>query len=217
MNNSMFLILPTVFLLSFAIHYADCVRFTIVPSVDTPCPGEFTGESCITLQQYIVNPSSSDVTLELQPGNHRLDSQLTASSITSFTMIANTTATVTCNQPLQRYAEWLTLNLNNVQNVYIRGINFSSCRLELRRINNVLLVGNSFTDYNEIVYNAVVKISRSSARIDQCIFMNNTGSLYGHVHGSFSNIVISDSTFTDHYYTIHVVWMVAQWLRGIAN
>ena len=199
MNNSVFLLLSTVLLLSFAVHYADCVRFTIVPvpSLDMPCPGEFIGESCITLQQYIqfANPSSSDVTLELQPGNHQLDSQMTASSISSFTMIANTTATVTCNQQHQRWSyEWL--HLNNVQNVYIRGINFSSCRLVMRQINNVLLVGNSFTDYNH-QFHVVVRILTSSARIDQCISMNNTGSYYGHVYGSYSNIVISDSTFTD--------------------
>ena len=94
-------LLASIVLLFSTVHYGDCVRFIIVPSVDTPCPGEFTGESCITLQQYIANPSSSDVTLELQPGNHQLDSQLVASSIGSFTMTANTTATVTCNQQLQ--------------------------------------------------------------------------------------------------------------------
>ena len=93
-RHFMVLLASIVLLVSFTVHYGDCVRFIVVPSVDTPCPGEFTGESCITLQQYIANPSSSDVTLELQPGNHQLDSQLVASSIGSFIMTANTTASL---------------------------------------------------------------------------------------------------------------------------
>ena len=193
-------VLLTVFLLSFAIHYADCARFTIVPSVDTPCPGEFTGESCITLQQYIANPSSSDVTLELQPGNHQLDSQLTASSISSFTMIANTTATVTCNQQLFE-ASYLWLNLNQVETIHIGGITFSGCKLLVRQANNASLVKTSFIDKGGCCYPGVVELSQSSGRLDQCMFINNTGSFSAVVNGANSNLVITSSTFMDNYFS----------------
>ena len=90
---------PLLLLFSNAVQYSSCERFNIVPSADSPCPGEFTGEPCLTLQQYVANPSlSSNITFELQPGNHRLDSQLQVQNINSFIMRANTTATVTCRQ-----------------------------------------------------------------------------------------------------------------------
>ena len=49
-----------------ALQYSSCERFNIVPSPDSPCPGEFTGEPCLTLEQYVTNPSlSSNITFEL--------------------------------------------------------------------------------------------------------------------------------------------------------
>ena len=121
----LFTMLLLLLLLSNTAQNVNCVRFIIVPSVDTPCPGEFTGEPCITLQQYIANPSRSDITLELQSGNHQLDSQLAASGINSFTMSTTTSASVTCSQQLQGNSfRWLSLN--RLQNVYISGITFLS-------------------------------------------------------------------------------------------
>ena len=69
----LFTMLLLLLLLSNTAQNVNCVRFIMVPSVDTPRPGEFTGEPSITLQQYIANPSRSDITLELQPGNHQTD------------------------------------------------------------------------------------------------------------------------------------------------
>jgi hypothetical protein len=78
------------------IQYSSCERFNIVPSPDSPCPGEFTGEPCLTLQQYVANPSlRSNITLEVHPGNHSLDSELRVRNINSFIMRANASATVT--------------------------------------------------------------------------------------------------------------------------
>ena len=71
------------------------VRFFIVPSQDSPCPGEFTGDPCFTLSQYTrlahsINPEGvvgNDVILDLQPGIHRTDlSSLSMSEIKSFVM-----------------------------------------------------------------------------------------------------------------------------------
>ena len=70
-----FLFFSTVF------YQGLCERFYIVASPGSPCPGELTGEPCITLQQYVSTPShSANVTLILQPGDHDLNSDLIAES-----------------------------------------------------------------------------------------------------------------------------------------
>ena len=85
------------------VQYSSCERFNIVPSPDSSCPGEFTGEPCLTLQQYVANPSlSSNITFELYPGNHHLDSQISVSNINSFKMSTSTSSTVICNQQLSQ-------------------------------------------------------------------------------------------------------------------
>ena len=38
--------------------------FHIVTSQDTPCPGEFSGVPCVSLQQYVSNPTGEDVNIE---------------------------------------------------------------------------------------------------------------------------------------------------------
>ena len=42
-----------------ALQYSSCERFNIVPSPDSPYPGEFTEDPCLNLQQYVANPSST--------------------------------------------------------------------------------------------------------------------------------------------------------------
>ena len=91
----MFLFAVSFILVSSTIQYSSCERFNIVPSPDSSCPGEFTGDPCLTLEQYVANPSlSSNITFELQPRNHRLDSQLSVQRINSFTMTVTALATV---------------------------------------------------------------------------------------------------------------------------
>ena len=64
---------PLLLLFSNTVQYSTCERFNIVPSPDSTCSGEFTGEPCLTLEQYVANPSlSSNITLEVHPGNHQL-------------------------------------------------------------------------------------------------------------------------------------------------
>ena len=127
--------LVILFLLLNAVQYSSCERFNIVPSPDSPCPGEFSGEPCLTLEQYVGNPSlSSNITFELHPGNHHLSSELPVSNINSFTMRANSLATVTCSQQLDRPFYFVQL-----QQVYVSGITFVSCRMELAYITNARL------------------------------------------------------------------------------
>ena len=176
-----------------AVEHSSCERFTIVPSPDSPCPGEFTGEPCLTLQQYVANPSlSSNITFELQPGNHRLDSQISIQNMNSFIMRANASATVTCNQQLQQ-----TFYFNRVQQVHVSGISFSGCRMELQYLTNVTFERSSFVDgtsYRCCYSGRALYVWYSSVLIRQCIVSNNR--VYrGAIYGSQSNFVIEQTTF----------------------
>ena len=119
----------TVLLLVSAVQYSSCERFNIVPSPDSPCPGEFTGEPCLTLQQYVANYSlrSSNITFEMQPGNHRLVFQLRMSYINLFTMRTNTSATVSCSQQLSE-----PFYFNRLQQIHVSGITFIGCRMNMQ-------------------------------------------------------------------------------------
>ena len=192
-------IFSIVFLLSNAVQYCSCERFNIIPTADSPCPGEFTGEPCLTLQQYVANPSlSSNITLELHSGNHRLDSQLSVANINSFTMRANATVTVTCaDQP--EYLDWM--RFNQMSSLHVSGITFIGCKMSLSGVTNAKVVRNSFVN-KTVCCNTISTLnlqSSSSVLIKQCTFSNNR--LYGgalKTHG-VNNLVIDESTFVNNY------------------
>ena len=192
-----------VFLLSTAVQYCSCERFNIIPTADSPCPGEFTGEPCLTLQQYVANPSlSSNITLELHSGNHRLDSQLSVADINSFTMRANATVTVTCSQQLRSSSyEWF--RFDRVQQLHVTGITFIGCRMYLWYVTNVTFVRDSFV--NKTMPSccrsgtALYIQSSTSVMIRQCIISNNRGyqTIYGIIIGTFT---FDQSTINNNLY-----------------
>ena len=170
----MFLITVLLLLLN-AVEYSSCERFNIVPSPDSSCPGEFTGESCLTLQQYVANHSSNysntDIMLELHPGHHHLDSELSV-LYNSFMMQANTSAMVICNQQLDE-----PLNFNRLQLVHISDITFIGCSVYLRSTLNATFMRSSFL--NRITNGEALHISNSSVWIEQCTISNNSnGAIY---------------------------------------
>ena len=187
-----------VFLLLNAVHveYSRCERFNIVPSPDSPCPGEFTGEPCLTLQQYVANPSlSSNITLELHPGNHQLDSQLSVSTINLFTMRAYTSATVTCNQEL--YEPFYFYRL---QQVHVSGITFISCRMHLQYTTNAILETSSFVNRTRCCASgAALYVEHSTIVIRQCFISNNRmrrGAIYSY---RSPTLLIEKTTFIINY------------------
>ena len=185
------------FTLLLLVQYSSCERFNIVPSPGSPCPGEFTGEPCLTLEQYVANFSlSSDITLEVHPGNHRLDPRLPAVRlINSFTMRANASATVTCNEQLSD-----PLYFYRMQQVHISGITFVGCRMWLRYITNVTFERNSFTNRTRCCFvGAAFMILDSSLLIRQCI-ISNTRPYTGAIYGYQSTFRIEQTTFRDNYF-----------------
>ena len=179
-------------------QYSSCERLNIVPSPDSPCPGEFTGEPCLTLQQYVANPSlSSNVTLEFCPGDHRLNSQLSVSNINTFTMIANASATVMCNQQLQLDEPFYFYQL---QQVYVSGITFIGCRMELQYITNGTFERSSFVNRTTCCsIGAALYVWSSSVQFIQCIISNNTV-FNGAIYGYRSNFLFEQTTFWNNYF-----------------
>ena len=189
-------LLAKLLLLFTAVKYSSCERFNIVPSLDSPCPGELTGEPCLTLEEYVANPSlRSDITLELQPGNHHLDSQLSVSNISNFTIKANTSATVSCSQGFY---------FNRLQQVHVSQITFTRCRMTLQYIANAMFEKNSFTNGNTcnsgnvnlpLPNGVALNAQYSLVLVRLCTFFNNIGYKSGAIYSNASTLTVKQTTF----------------------
>ena len=181
--NHLILIFITVLL----VVKVQSVRFFIVPSADSPCPGEFTGETCLTLMQYnrLTNPFVSNaVILELQPGVHRIDRRFSVSEINSFAM-TGTNASIICTfngrQPF---------TFTSIANVQISGINFIDCLdSQILSVVSLAMQDCSFQTSSLILQDAnatimqtsferasrsrVITLVRTSIKFKKCNFTNN--------------------------------------------
>ena len=100
----------------------SCDTFYIVTSPSSPCPGEYIGVPCLTLQQYASNLSrNQNITFLVELGVYDLSTVLTVSNGYNFTM-SSTNATVTCTSATARF------EFNTVENVHISGMTFQGCR-----------------------------------------------------------------------------------------
>ena len=123
----------TVMILLSAMHFAVCIKFHIVVSLQNGhCPGELVGEPCLTLEQYVSYPSPSQyVTLHFETGNHTLKSSFSISSKFYFGLIASGNATIDCNG-----RSTASVRFSSVNQVDISGITFIRCgRVQLSCIN----------------------------------------------------------------------------------
>ena len=184
-KHSLFVVL---FLLNNAVQFASCTRLNIIPSLDSPCPSQFTGEPCNTLQQYVANSSSfsHNITLEIHPGQHHLNSRLSVSNTNSFIMRAVTvnTASVICSQ-------FSYFSFNRLQHVFISNVTFIGCRMNLNTMMNTTFVRNSFVNTTGTVFN----IGQSSVQIKWCIFFSQT-STYHAVSVSSGNTTLFGSNIS---------------------
>ena len=112
----------TLLLLLSSISGTTSNTFHIVTSLNAPCPGEFIGDPCLTLQQYVSNPSIStdNVTLLFESGNHTITSTLSSSNANNFTMSGN-------NVEIQCSSSAIQITLTSVQHVHISGLSFTGC------------------------------------------------------------------------------------------
>ena len=166
----------------------DSETFHIIPSASSPCPGELTGEPCFTLSQYVsgdlyrkYTSDPSEIILEFQPGHHRLryDSRFSYtfdSQLVSFKMNSENSGSTEIHCNSYRYsAEYYPrlLEITNVHNVHISGIDFVHCSLQVESMANFTLEESSFSQV-QLNYNIdVLYIRSSSITIKGCNFTNN--------------------------------------------
>ena len=171
--------------------------FHIISSANSPCPGELTGEPCITLLQCIngeyrqyTSDDPSEITLEFQPGRYTLGDyglyNTFASQLVSLTMnLANSTE-IHCGY--RRSREHL---ISNIQNVRVNGIDFVRCRFMIESVINFIVEESSFS---QLQYDNALYIHRSSATIRGCNFTNNNGLP---LHVDNSSIELYHTTFAN--------------------
>ena len=202
-------------LLTVTIHSVAANRFYITLTSDDPCPAEHNGDTCFTIEHYISNSSLrsglSNITLELQPGTHNLDTRLSISNISSFT-VTGINATLCCVQPL---------TFSTTEVVHLSGINFVNCGgfdTHVNEVNNFILEDSTFQSdgpfhieqsTNVVIVNSiftqcprgVLTFLNTSVLIKNCTFSNNiqgTDSLTdegGAILASRSSITIKQSIF----------------------
>ena len=202
----------TALLLLHTTAMVQSVRFFIVPSIDSSCPGEFTGDPCLTLIQYIrlITESESiinsdNVILDIQPGIHRIDTQFSISGIKSFVM-TGTDVSFICdgNQ----------LTLTSIANVQISGINFTDCRGgEITSVDNLIMQDCSFrlssltlrnvnatvvqTSFEQSSRGKAFTLSGTSMQLKKCYFADNYVGAIHAVARPPSNVTIASCNFTN--------------------
>ena len=178
-------------------HFALCDTFHIVTSPSTPCPEEFTGVPCLTLQQYAINPSrSQNVTLLVDSGTYSLSTTLEFSNRYNFTM-SSVNATIMCTRTNARFT------FTTVANVYISGITFTDCSqaIHMAFVTSAIIT-KSYFSFNEASgtvttsnYGGCLYVIGSSVLISESEFQNNRADKGGAVYSSSSNIAIDRSVF----------------------
>lgn len=176
-----------------------CETFTIVPSSESDCPDEI----CYTLDQYTSNSSISlgltNITLDLQPGTHTLETPLLVGDIYSFTMSGSGSmiTTLVCIEDF---------GFTATEFVRFGGINFINCGgpAPFSHNNNIvaarlsvgtfILENSSFTS-NERLYiestNSVLIANSSFTRSP-----NGTLSILNSI------VIIKNSVFIDNFMTV---------------
>lgn len=176
----------------------DSETLHIVPSTSSPCAGELTGEPCITFSQYLSGEYrryyKTDpiewIVLEFGPGCHSIGSYRTvfASQVISFTMRSEHSAEIHCDYESQYL-------ITNAHNVYISGINFVFCNLQVESVTNFALEKSSFSRIGPESYyrriDDVLYIRSSSATIKGCNFTKN----YRRLHIDKSSMELHHTNF----------------------
>ena len=193
------------FCLIYLCQSSNADTFHIVTSQDTPCPGEFSGVPCVSLQQYVSNPSIStgNITFLFQTGNHTLATVFSASSASSYTLTGED-VNIKC---VSSAAQW---NFLSIQQVHIRGISFFRCHggMTFRNIEALNMESIKVQYSNNRVsrtHNApIIIINGAQAYVTRSDYSNNNNYFYYNGCGGIfkvrnSSIEISSSIFHNNY------------------
>ena len=204
--------------------------YHIVTSPSSPCPGEFIGESCLTLQQYAASPSQdSNVTLVMESGTHRIQGTseaVLATRVDYFIMLAGhghkDAARIVFYDPRSIYYYYYHFTINYALTIHISKIHFSSSTgftlgIEIENVQQLFIEDCTFQGvqvYLSQVTNAVIlqtcfyngsglNAHSSTVNITRCTFRNNMQAVYFYSYSSSYNnaLSISESTFINNTYT----------------
>ena len=178
--------------------HVSCDTFYIVPSQSSPCPGEYIGVPCLTLQQYASNPpsQSQNIIFLIESGMYNLSTVLSVSDRYNFTM-SSTDATVTCTSDTARF------ELSRIKNVHVSGINFQGCKntaIKISRVNYTNIVNSSCLN-NQALYGSsrgggCLEVLSSSVNISDSVFRGNKAYYGGVISAAASNLTVDRSEFT---------------------
>ena len=193
-----------IFCFSYLCQSSNADTFHIVTSQDTPCPGEFSGVPCVSLQHYVSNPSidTGNVTLLFQTGNHTLATAFSASSASSYTLTGED-VNIEC---VSSAAQW---NFLSIQKAYMRGISFFRCHggMTFRKV-EVLTMENIKVQYSDNrvsgTRNAPISINNvAQVYVTRSDYSNNYNSYYNGVSNvRNSSIELSCSIFHNNYASV---------------
>ena len=140
-------------LISATAQYVACERIYIVSSTASNCPQDLnsTIDQCLTIQQYASGLTHATrvirddiLSLEMEPGNHRLESPISLSGISnnSFKLESiNDAATISCSREIVNgfYVQG-RMGVGRFHTVRITGVNFIGCDQNVVYDTNELLV-----------------------------------------------------------------------------
>ena len=201
-------------------------RFYILSSPDQPCPGDATGDQCLSLQQYVTgNYTASNVSmpmqvsLEILSGIHKIqvNNNISMSNISSFE-VNGSNATILCDELNNSL-----LKLKRIDRVNIRGLTLTGCRgAWFKSIRVLTIQDTNFQHHGAVILNAVLNatitnsslvngrkllVHSSTLLIKKAVFSNltvgdNYSQCYQDPHGGAirtnnSNITIEQCTFVN--------------------
>ncbi len=175
-DNMIYRLVLVALLLQLSISLATSDTFHIVTSPSAPCPGEFIGEPCLTLQQYVSNPSIShgNITLLFETGTHSMSHAFSGSNAHSYTLSGY-------NVSIECISNTVSFTLTSIQHLNITGLKLSNCGL--------FRVSSNYTSFSELQF------SNCGSFVFSSHFLNFTNTNFSRC-GSFGFNSISYMFFT---------------------
>ena len=159
--------------------FGSSETFYTVTSPKSDCPQEFIGKPCLTLKQYVAQPSkSTNVTLIMESGHHFLQWTRFQSGIytNSFVMTAKISgANIVWNTSMTNHftiyaTKYIYIQINGItfigsfkyftigeaQELIVESCNFIGVSFGLIGVTNATILGCTFSDYYYYLYDTIV-------------------------------------------------------------
>ena len=179
----------------------ECETVYMIPPGGS-CQGAPTGVRCLTLEQYYNSPSSSsNILIELQPGNHTLlrGFGLQVVNVDNFTLVSNG-GILDCSQQFLGTGPvfgdgHFRISIIDSRHVYIGPITIIDCHSYIERVEEFVVEGGSFHG-TRTTRRAIALLSVSNAIIRG---WSCSGYTTGCLGTHRTSLLLSDSTFTNNH------------------